>query len=215
MCAVREVEPQGSLSNSKLMISDDVDNRRRKSTVKSGITPSTEPETTIKNMIRRTSFDDLAERKRSKENLGRRVSFAGELVESMNSSYTLTPSRKQDMWYNKRELSELHEDLWCLIGNAHGVNEEEESMRGLELYMDSDRSSNSEDCNHILLEHLHSIRRAGIHDDAFDIESLASSLNETSIKIGDMQAAQDSAEAYMIYLETMDPDTVNSSFRTQ
>jgi hypothetical protein len=118
------------------------------------------------------------------------------------------------MWYNAEELAELQVGLWDLIDNTFEVEDEEESIRGLELYIDSHRSANLEECNQIMLQHLHSIRKAGM-DDSFDIESLASSLNEESIRISDIQAAQDCAEAYMIYLETIDVHTVNHCFRTQ
>jgi hypothetical protein len=215
MCTVTQSsEHQAAVRNSKTLCSDDIDNRRRKSTRTPDAAPSTKPETSSTHMMRRIiSFVDLAEREESKKPAGRRVSFSEDMSESLNSSYTLTTSRKLRMWYNSRELAELREGLWHLIDNGLEQEEEEESLRGLELYMDSDRFANSEERNQIMLEHVHSIRKAGM-DDSFDIESLASSLNEASIRMSDIQAAQDSTEAYLIYLETMDPSMVNSCFRT-
>jgi len=45
-----------------------------------------------------------------------------------------------------------------------------------------------------------------------DIESLSRELNQEALLQSDMLAAQDTAEAYNIYLETMDPDVVNKCF---
>ncbi|CAB9514560.1 expressed unknown protein [Seminavis robusta] len=186
-----------------------VDNRRRAS-ASDGIKSE---KSTEKHINRRASYGAAEERKARKKNLHRRVSFSDDISEPSESSYQLSKSRKRAMWYDKWEMAEIQDNLWYLIENEVDLEKEDESMRGLELYMDNERSTQSEESNQFMLQILRRVRKAGL-DESFDIESLATSVNEEAIKTGDMQAAQDSAEAYMIYLETMSPETVNSFFHS-
>ena len=49
--------------------------------------------------------------------------------------------------------------------------------------------------------------------ESFDINSLAATLTEENVKAGEMKAAEDTAEAYMVYLETFEPAAVNRFFQ--
>jgi len=164
-----------------------------------------------------SSFGDLWEKRKhprvEPKKVRRNVSFAVDVSQTSESTYTLTNGRKRDMWYSEDELGDMQDRLMRVIDGERGVDEGED-MRGLEMYFDQDRTVMSEECNIIMLEHYGSVRKAGM-EDSFDFESLGSSLSEDAIRWGDMQAAQDSAEAYMIYLETMEPETVNPCFQSQ
>ena len=136
------------------------------------------------------------------------VSFASEISEVSGSSYTLTDGRKEALWYSDSELEDMEENALRMVREKC---QEGDDLRGLEFYTDEERCATTEERNCIMLEHLHSIRASGM-DSSFDFETLGSCLNRDSIKLGEMQAAQDLAEAYMIYLETMDPEMVNPCF---
>ena len=147
--------------------------------------------------------------KEPEEKTQRRVSFGD--VQKSPKTYTLSSRAKRSMWYNEDELDDMRDHAARVVDKEIPMDESTDCWRGLERYLEADRSIKNEETNFILLEHIHSMRYSGMND-SFDIESLANSLNENSVRAGEMQAAQDSAEAYMIYLETMEPEQVNQFF---
>lgn len=85
-------------------------------------------------------------------------------------------------------------------------------LRGLEAYFENDILVKTEETNFIILEHLHSMSYSEVQE-SFDINSLAATLTEENVKAGEMKAAEDTAEAYMVYLETFEPAAVNRFFQ--
>ena len=116
------------------------------------------------------------------------------------------------MWYNEDELDLIRDRLRQAL-DGKSLEEPIDCLRGLELYINRERSVKTDESNYILLEHLHSMSFSEVEDDAFNINSLAVSLSEESVRMGEMQAAEDSAEAYKIYLENFKPEAVNRFFR--
>lgn len=172
------------------------------------------PNTIAKPLIRKLSLGNLLWAKgATKKNTRRSVSFSQEVSEGPDSSYELTTDTEEAMWYTPEELEDM-EDRAVRVIDGEEKFEDGEDLRGLEFYADSERTFTTEERNLVMLEHLQSISSAGMND-SFNFETLGSCLNRDSIKMGDMQAAQDSAEAYVIYLETMEPEAVNPCFSQQ
>ena len=149
------------------------------------------------------SFRRKKEKSKRKE---RRVSFGA--VQRSPKTYELSSRDKEKMWYNKDELGKMRDRLIQMVQEDESID----CLRGLEAYFEDDQQVKTEETNFIMLEHLHSMSYSEV-DDSFDINSIAASLTKETVKAGEMKAAEDSAEAYMVYLETFEPAAVNRFFQ--
>ena len=174
--------------------------------------PAPRPETKRSRRASLTQMLSLSFRRNQggKEKKQRRVSFGH--VEESPKTYTLSSRIKKKMWYNEDELDLIRDRLRQAL-DGKSLEEPIDCLRGLELYINRERLVKTDESNFILLEHLHSMSFSEVEDDAFDINSLAASLSGESVQVGKMQAAEDSAEAYKIYLENFKPEAVNRFFR--
>lgn len=115
---------------------------------------------------------------------GLRVSF-GPLVtqHAIPQIDTLSKEERKSVWYSDKELRKITRRVKKIIKKKVEIDEREDCWRGLEYYVDERRTNYKPPSK------------------------------EEALLVSDMRAAMDSAEAYTIYLETMDAELVNSCFQ--
>jgi len=128
------------------------------------------------------------------------------------------------IWYNADEIMSLQKQVKKLILNKEQLDDRD-TDRGLEYHVAQHRREVAEkegrpEAFSIHKKQILQAAQANCKQKGSsrklqftDIEELSHKLNFEALLQSDMLAAQDTAEAYSIYLEDMDPDIVNKCFR--
>ena len=111
-----------------------------------------------------------------------RVSFGEDTEHTIPRRKALSKEERKMVWYTDKELRKISKQVRRIVKKKIELDEQEDCWRGLEYFMETNRTN------------------------------YRAPSKEEAVLFSDMRAAQDSAEAYTIYLETMDADLVNACF---
>ena len=131
---------------------------------------------------------------------------------------SFTEEEKETIWYNKKEITKLQKQVKKIILNKADLDPED-TNRGLEYHVAQHRREQAasegrpDTFTRNKQKLLAAARANNKRRNKTDIESLAHKFNHDAILQCEMLGALDTAEAYSIYLETMDAELVNKCFQ--
>ena len=139
-------------------------------------------------MFSRAQHEDLGSSSHSdnssRRNQKLRVSFGDSVTQyDVPLLDDLSKEERKSVWYSDKELRRIAKNVRKIVKKKVELDEREDCWRGLEYYVDQNKTNYKPPSK------------------------------EEALLFSDMRAAQDSAEAYMIYLETMDAEMVNACFQ--